>query len=411
MGVTDMMNMPCLRLLVVLCAVYSVAAQTCNQDGSSYSYTEAIDTSTNERVITTNFCPNHPSFNNNPNYAVSSSTTIKVPAYPKIIGSATTQSPGETATASKSLTAQGGYVGVFYSGAMLYSPYGGASYGTVTGFSNSATYAEGNTFDQCGGHSSSSSSASYHYHVPPPCLLKQMGDTAGCNDGNCADSDTSSHSPQIGWAADGFPVYGPRGPSGTMMKTCTVTGGTYGTAVCTDDCGGYYNNGGTIDNFVYRYYMQGTYNTGVSCDTPTCPSPGASYHPHSPLCFRGCCPSGVTCSMGSFTLPSCGSVTGSKADGLTSGSTPSVTSSNGAGGSGTDMSTGLAQYTAGCACSSLGCASTTCSSQSTASTTCPQGSASNTCPGDSSTNTSNPVRLALLPVFALAVVLFSFLRQ
>lgn len=93
--------------------------------------------------------------------------------------------------------------------------------------------------------------------VPPPCLLKQMGDTAGCNDGNCADSDTSSHSPQIGWAADGFPVYGPRGPSGTMMKTCTVTGGTYGTAVCTDDCGGYYNNGGTIDNFVYRYYMQG----------------------------------------------------------------------------------------------------------------------------------------------------------
>lgn len=79
--------------------------------------------------------------------------------------------------------------------------------------------------------------------VPPPCLIKQLGGTS-----------TTAHSPQLGWAADGFPLYGPRGaspwvqqtqmrdspctgPGGTLMKTCTVSSGTYGTSTCTDDCG------------------------------------------------------------------------------------------------------------------------------------------------------------------------------
>merc|ERR1712232_788592 len=88
----------------------------------------------------------------------------------------------------------------------------------------------------------------YHCHVPPSCLLRQLGQS------------DSTHSPQIGWAFDGFPLYGPRGPNGIMMQTCTVTGGMYGTDVCTDDCGGYYSDDGTIDNFVYRYYILGDYN-------------------------------------------------------------------------------------------------------------------------------------------------------
>ena len=67
---------------------------------------------------------------------------------------------------------------------------------------------------QCGGHSSSTSSASYHIHVPPSCLMYQLGGWA---------IDSSAHSPQLGWAADGFPVYGPHGPSGTRMQTCSVS--------------------------------------------------------------------------------------------------------------------------------------------------------------------------------------------
>ena len=60
----------------------------------------------------------------------------------------------------------------------------------MASYYNSATYAEGDTFDQCGGHSSSTSQASYHYHIPPSCLLKQLGQTEG------------QHSPQVGWMAD-----------------------------------------------------------------------------------------------------------------------------------------------------------------------------------------------------------------
>ena len=175
---------------------------------------------------------------------------------------------------------------------MIYSPYAGPSY-PLFGWTTSAAYLEGNTFDQCGGHSSSTTSPSYHYHVAPSCLLKQLGMAAG------------QHSPQIGWMADGFPLYGPLGPNGVVMQTCTVTGGTAGSSVCLDACGGYLADTG--DGFAYRYYMPGTFNSG-QCNEMPAPAPvggGANYYPQSPTCLRGCCPSGVTCSMGSVNLPTC----------------------------------------------------------------------------------------------------------
>jgi len=89
---------------------------------------------------------------------------------------------------------------------------------------------EGDTFDECGGHSASGSEASYHVHIPPSCLLTQLGQY------------DSSHSPQVGWAFDGFPIYGPRGTEGVMMQTCSEIGGTYGVDVCTDECGGMYDD-------------------------------------------------------------------------------------------------------------------------------------------------------------------------
>ena len=56
---------------------------------------------------------------------------------------------------------------------------------------------------------SSAESSSYHYHVAPSCLLAQLDDLS------------DGHSPQIGWMADGFPLYGPLGPGGVAMKQCT----------------------------------------------------------------------------------------------------------------------------------------------------------------------------------------------
>merc|ERR1719343_636973 len=136
-----------------------------------------------------------------------------MPGTPTYVGAATDSSE---ASAYISLSEQGGAVGIFFNGAMLYSPYGGSTYGIVTSFQTSAAYVEANTFDPCGCHGSSNSEASYHCHVPPSCLLNQLGQTS------------SAHSPQIGWALDGFPLYGPRGPSGVMMQKCSITGGTYG---------------------------------------------------------------------------------------------------------------------------------------------------------------------------------------
>ena len=156
----------------------------------------------------------------------------------------------------------------------------------------------------CGGHSSSATEASYHYHVPPVCLLHQLGAAEG------------APSPQVGWMLDGFPIYGPLGPGGTAMKTCTVTGGTFGVDDCTDDCGGYY--GDTGDGFMYRYYFLGEYNDGACCTAPIDPQNGggADYYPFTPACMNGCCPSGAWCSYG---IPSCD---GDAVDGTAAGFAP-----------------------------------------------------------------------------------------
>ena len=255
---------------------------TCATDGTDYEYAEAVSGA--QRTITSNHCPNHAYYDINPNYAVAASSTYSLPLHPKYSPSQQTD-----------LSEQGGGIGVLFDGGILYSPYGGQTYGQATSFTTSAPYAEGDTFDHCGGHSATTADASFHYHVPPVCLLRQLGAAEGVP------------SPQVGWAFDGFPVYGPLGPGGTQMKTCTVTGGTFGTDVCTDDCTGYY--GDTGDGFMYRYYMLGGYNDGECCTAPYQPDQGggADYYPFTNNCFNGCCPSGVTCDGFGFSLPACSS--------------------------------------------------------------------------------------------------------
>lgn len=158
-----------------------------------------------------------------------------------------------------------GVTGYYFSGVMVFSPYGGPNYGTVTGYDNSATAAEGDSFDMCSCHAASTSQPSYHCHVPPSCLLGQLG------------QESSSHSPQIGWAADGFPIYGPRGPGGVMMKRCAVTGGTEGVDDCTDAGGGLHRELPDVDDYVYRYYTLGIYNDGEQCANPVADLPGEEY--------------------------------------------------------------------------------------------------------------------------------------
>jgi hypothetical protein len=244
-------------LLMVLpaarAATYASAggSGTCATDGSSYSYVETVSSTT--RTIVTNVCPNHPYYVLNPNTPYGTSQTFLVPLKPVIANSYLTASTGQT-----NLAAQGGGVGILFSGAYVFSAYGGPQYGTLSSWSNSAPYAEGYTFDQCGCHASSSTGASYHCHVPPSCLLQQLGQS------------TSAHSPQIGWMADGFPLYGPRGKDGTLLQSCTLASKTYGTSsVCVDGCNGAGSaNGGSdwvSDGYTYRYYILGNYDDGKQC--------------------------------------------------------------------------------------------------------------------------------------------------
>jgi hypothetical protein len=76
-----------------------------------------------------------------------------------------------------------------------------------------AVYAEEVTFDPCNAHQPPS--GEYHYHADPVCLRYQLGDNIqklGTSDLNPQYTESTfslSHSPILGWAFDGYPIYGP----------------------------------------------------------------------------------------------------------------------------------------------------------------------------------------------------------
>ena len=114
--------------------------------------------------------------------------------------------------------------------------------------------AEWTSFDFCGGHGrclANDCTGDYHYHFPASCLETQIGSMA------------DGHSPLVGWAFDGFPVYGPFGPGGaTLSHTSQGCTGDY----CLDDCSGLEMELPDVDDFKYRYFsFLGKKQTQESC--------------------------------------------------------------------------------------------------------------------------------------------------
>ncbi|MEM9160975.1 MAG: YHYH protein, partial [Verrucomicrobiota bacterium] len=80
---------------------------------------------------------------------------------------------------------------------------------------------EGVTFDAANAHQAGSQ---YHYHANPPGLRHALGDSVDY------DGDTNSyienffgsHSPILGWVADGLPIYGPYGYSDPLDSSSPV---------------------------------------------------------------------------------------------------------------------------------------------------------------------------------------------
>jgi len=87
--------------------------------------------------------------------------------------------------------------------------------------------------DLCGGHAGRGDD--YHYHVKPVCMIEQMA-----NNGDDA---------IIGWAFDGFPIYGDNNPDGTPIAVGVL-----------DVC-----NGQTDETFGYRYHTSNKAPYIVQC--------------------------------------------------------------------------------------------------------------------------------------------------
>jgi hypothetical protein len=92
------------------------------------------------------------------------------------------------------LTAVGlGHTGVWTNGVSIFNVSDGMSYNNQGIWNRNAYYWEGGGFDDCLGHPQQQ--GEYHHHVIPICLVNMY--------------DSLNHSPLIGYAFDGFPVYGP----------------------------------------------------------------------------------------------------------------------------------------------------------------------------------------------------------
>lgn len=163
--------------------------------------------------------PNHPhaTFPNsgNPNTIKPQQFRFKLPLVPK---------PADAIT-----TVPMGPVGVAVNGVVFFNPFEQGGVNAVAGYAET-------WFDSCCGHPQQE--GVYHYHKFPSCLKTPFPD------------DGDAHSPPIGFAWDGYPVYGPYESKGVMAKD--VKG-----AMALDACNGHfdpdrgYHYHATPDKFPY----------------------------------------------------------------------------------------------------------------------------------------------------------------
>lgn len=171
-----------------------------------------------------------------------------------------------------------GHIGVWSNGVSIFNAKDGMSYNNANVWHQDALFHEGVSFDNCLGHPAPG--GEYHLHVNPTCLYN--------------DKDSTNHSPIIGYAFDGFPIYGAYGYTNTngtgaikRMKSSyvknTATTRVNGPAVdATNPIGSYiedykYVSGsGDLDDHNGRFcttpdYPTGTYAYFVTIDATLYP--------------------------------------------------------------------------------------------------------------------------------------------
>jgi len=113
--------------------------------------------------------------------------------------------PLQPVPASTSCKTGLGDIGAWVNGVAIFNWGDGFSYNNQSVWQNIAAALEAYDLDICAGHSAGSN---YHHHFHPACLADQLGD------------DGSAHSPLYGFAADGYPIYGPWQAANTLAQSC-----------------------------------------------------------------------------------------------------------------------------------------------------------------------------------------------
>ncbi len=148
-------------------------------------------------IIHSHGLPNHPTGKfpgENPNYIQEKNSTFYIPLIPRV-------NPNHIATDTTNTNhaLNMGPIGVAANGVVFYNPFDAGSQDASS------------IMDYCCGHPDQS--GTYHYHKYPICINSPWADEG------------KEHSPLLGWAFDGFPVYGPYVKAGVMAKDASGADG------------------------------------------------------------------------------------------------------------------------------------------------------------------------------------------
>ena len=195
--------------------------------------------------------------------------------------------PRSTTVPASKTSSGTGYSGLFVNGIAIFNFTDGKAWdgtGANAGTHTSSTYywhrnapvGEDYNFDYGLGHQNPA--GVYHTHQQPIALRYQLGDHVNYNSStkNYAESSSTnlSHSPIVGWAYDGFPIYGPYGHSISnnassgirrMVSGYTVRDGTKGTDTLA-------TNLSVIPAWYARYrlaHFGGSYSTAAGIPRPS----------------------------------------------------------------------------------------------------------------------------------------------
>jgi hypothetical protein len=216
----------------------------------------------------------------NPNTASNQSYVFKIPRHPVEQAGAKTSTPL-------------GSIGVWRNGVVMFNALDAMSYQNQNIWHQNAVIVEGPSFDSCLGHPQQT--GAYHHHQNPKCLYT---------------ANASQHSPLLGYAFDGFPIYGPYGyanANGTggikriassyrlrnITQRRTLSDGTslsasqYGPNVSTQYPLGYYAEDyeyvsglGDLDVYNGRFAVTPEYPNGTYAYFVTVNSDGSSAYPY-----------------------------------------------------------------------------------------------------------------------------------